>query len=137
MPVLLRVIVCFFMDSVLVGSQGLPTLAECQHKGTSVLVQRGPGRDADRWKKWRPDPETDLKLVQSCSTAVRDKNKNLKMGVNVALFTFIFIQSASFLNQTHSIESKHEVTILGGLNEFVVKFFGPQGSKCFSSFLYN
>lgn len=28
------------------------------------------------------------------------------------------------------IESKHEVTILGGLNEFVVKFYGPQGSKC-------
>ena len=28
-----------------------------------------------------------------------------------------------------SIESKHEVTILGGLNEFVVKFFGPTGSK--------
>lgn len=27
------------------------------------------------------------------------------------------------------IESKHEVTILGGLNEFIVKFHGPQGSK--------
>ena len=27
------------------------------------------------------------------------------------------------------IESKHEVTILGGLNEFSVKFFGPAGSK--------
>ncbi|XP_076862710.1 ubiquitin-conjugating enzyme E2 H isoform X1 [Brachyhypopomus gauderio] len=26
------------------------------------------------------------------------------------------------------IESKHEVTILSGLNEFVVKFYGPQGS---------
>uniref|UniRef100_A0A8C5HHA8 Ubiquitin-conjugating enzyme E2 H n=1 Tax=Gouania willdenowi TaxID=441366 RepID=A0A8C5HHA8_GOUWI len=26
------------------------------------------------------------------------------------------------------IESKHEVTILSGLNEFVVKFFGPQGT---------
>ncbi|KAI7692907.1 Ubiquitin-conjugating enzyme E2 H [Sarcoptes scabiei] len=25
------------------------------------------------------------------------------------------------------IESKHEVTILGGLNEFCVKFFGPKG----------
>lgn len=40
-----------------------------------------------------------------------------------------YIYSKSFLNQLHSIESKHEVTILGGLNEFVVKFFGPQGSK--------
>ena len=27
------------------------------------------------------------------------------------------------------IESKHEVTILGGLNEFIVKFFGPSGCK--------
>lgn len=30
---------------------------------------------------------------------------------------------------TNSIESKHEVTILGGLNEFSVKFYGPRGSK--------
>lgn len=27
------------------------------------------------------------------------------------------------------IESKHEVTILAGLNEFAVKFYGPKGSK--------
>ncbi|KAI8425831.1 hypothetical protein MSG28_011598 [Choristoneura fumiferana] len=35
------------------------------------------------------------------------------------------------------IESKHEVTILGGLNEFCVKFFGPPGnlSNIFESFL--
>jgi len=26
------------------------------------------------------------------------------------------------------IESKHEVTVLGGLNELIVKFFGPRGS---------
>ncbi len=26
------------------------------------------------------------------------------------------------------IESKHEVTILGGLDEFVVKFFGPKNT---------
>ena len=31
-----------------------------------------------------------------------------------------------------SIEGKYEVTILGGLNEFAVKFYGPRGSKyCF------
>ena len=30
---------------------------------------------------------------------------------------------------TSRIESKHEVTILGGLNEFYVKFFGPSGSE--------
>lgn len=46
----------------------------------------------------------------------------------------VYIQSESFLDQLDSIESKHEVTILGGLNEFVVKFFGPQGSKSVSSF---
>lgn len=33
------------------------------------------------------------------------------------------------LNSAFSIESKHEVTILGGLNEFVVKFHGPAGCK--------
>jgi len=27
------------------------------------------------------------------------------------------------------IESKHEVTILGGLNEFCVKFYGPKGTS--------
>ena len=26
------------------------------------------------------------------------------------------------------IESKHEVTILNGLDEFIVKFFGPKGT---------
>jgi len=34
------------------------------------------------------------------------------------------------------IESKHEVTILGGLNEFVVKFYGPQGSKYMMHLVY-
>lgn len=34
------------------------------------------------------------------------------------------------------IESKHEVTILGGLNEFIVKFFGPSGSKCEHIFMF-
>lgn len=33
------------------------------------------------------------------------------------------------LNPAVSIESKHEVTILSGLNEFVVKFHGPAGCK--------
>ena len=35
----------------------------------------------------------------------------------------------SFPKHFYSIESKHEVTILGGLNEFIVKFYGPAGSK--------
>ena len=30
----------------------------------------------------------------------------------------------------HRVNSKHDVTILSGLNEFVVKFFGPTGSEC-------
>ena len=29
---------------------------------------------------------------------------------------------------TCATESKHEVTILGGLDEFTVKFFGPKGT---------
>lgn len=40
----------------------------------------------------------------------------------------------------YRIESKHEVTILGGLNEFCVKFFGPTGSKlniCHFSSVFN
>jgi len=36
----------------------------------------------------------------------------------------------SFPQRFVSIESKHEVTLLGGLHEFVVKFYGPVGSKC-------
>lgn len=35
-----------------------------------------------------------------------------------------------------SIESKHEVTILSGLNEFVVKFHGPAGSKNLSHCIF-
>ena len=38
------------------------------------------------------------------------------IGLMIALFYF-------------RIESNHEVTILGGLNEFIVKFFGPKESK--------
>ncbi|XP_029779415.1 ubiquitin-conjugating enzyme E2 H isoform X4 [Suricata suricatta] len=34
----------------------------------------------------------------------------------------------TYPSEPPSIESKHEVTILGGLNEFVVKFYGPQGT---------
>lgn len=52
----------------------------------------------------------------------------------VTQVVYMCVQSheAIVLNSLDSIESKHEVTILSGLNEFVVKFFGPQGSKCFS-----
>lgn len=40
-----------------------------------------------------------------------------------------YIQRLFLDNVVIRIESKHEVTILGGLNEFIVKFFGPSGSK--------
>lgn len=49
------------------------------------------------------------------------------------VFMYMLSRETIVLNSVCSIESKHEVTILSGLNEFVVKFFGPQGSKCFSS----
>ena len=42
----------------------------------------------------------------------------------------VLVVLCSFLYKPHSIESKHEVTILSGLNEFVVKFHGPPGSMC-------
>ncbi|KAI3371435.1 hypothetical protein L3Q82_024031 [Scortum barcoo] len=44
----------------------------------------------------------------------------------LVVFFFGFL---SFPQPAGSIESKHEVTILSGLNEFVVKFHGPPGSK--------
>jgi len=46
-------------------------------------------------------------------------------------------ERAIFLNSfaPNRIESKHEVTILGGLNEFSVKFYGPRGSKYHSAFI--
>ena len=38
-----------------------------------------------------------------------------------------------FVSVCFRINSKHDVTILGGLNEFVVKFLGPQGSEWLST----
>ena len=49
-------------------------------------------------------------------------------GYSVILIYYIYYCKI-FLNYIISIESKHEVTILGGLNEFCVKFFGPPGSE--------
>ena len=40
------------------------------------------------------------------------------------MFVWLF-----FPNSKNRIESKHQVQILGGLNEFTVKFYGPTGSK--------
>ena len=49
---------------------------------------------------------------------------------------FFFIYYTDFninllFTSTYRIESKYEVTILGGLNEFAVKFYGPRGSRSF------
>lgn len=48
--------------------------------------------------------------------------------------TYLFMQSflINLLYIKKRIESKHEVTILGGLNEFSVKFYGPRGSEYYS-----
>uniref|UniRef100_A0A8C5R4Q4 Ubiquitin-conjugating enzyme E2 H n=3 Tax=Anura TaxID=8342 RepID=A0A8C5R4Q4_9ANUR len=43
-------------------------------------------------------------------------------------FSFFFLCPYCSLTCNYRIESKHEVTILGGLNEFIVKFYGPQGT---------
>lgn len=51
----------------------------------------------------------------------------------VAKFSFCLIFFFLFF-PINRIESKHEVTILGGLNEFCVKFFGPKGSMYFMCF---
>lgn len=60
------------------------------------------------------------------------------MALSVHILLFFFSVSISlFLDCILiRIESKHEVTILGGLNEFIVKFFGPSGSKCEHIFMF-
>lgn len=60
------------------------------------------------------------------------------MALSVHILLFFFSVSISlFLDYILiRIESKHEVTILGGLNEFIVKFFGPSGSKCEHIFMF-
>lgn len=47
----------------------------------------------------------------------------------LSFFVYSYCKSYFLATVTFSIESKHEVTILGGLNEFCVKFFGPPGSE--------
>ena len=42
--------------------------------------------------------------------------------------SYLGIGVSPVLDVIKLIESKHEVTILGGLDEFVVKFFGPKGT---------
>jgi len=53
----------------------------------------------------------------------------------IAKFRFVYKMSSPSAGKRRMdtdviklIESKHEVTILGGLDEFVVKFFGPKGT---------
>lgn len=63
------------------------------------------------------------------------------MMVHVVCKTFIFHVIYKKNNEASltciRIESKHEVTILGGLNEFIVKFHGPQGSKWHHGIIMN
>lgn len=48
--------------------------------------------------------------------------------VNNCMYT-AYRYSKFSLTKDVSIEKKHEVTMLNGLNEFCVKFYGPKGSK--------
>ncbi|XP_043506448.1 ubiquitin-conjugating enzyme E2 H isoform X1 [Frieseomelitta varia] len=57
--------------------------------------------------------------------------KNLRsMHVHVTARSVVYqVRNLSLThNHVYRIESKHEVTILGGLNEFSVKFYGPRGT---------
>lgn len=59
------------------------------------------------------------------------------MALSVHILFFFSVSTSLFLDCILiRIESKHEVTILGGLNEFIVKFFGPSGSKCEHIFMF-
>ena len=52
----------------------------------------------------------------------------------IIIFFFIYYTDFNInllFTSTYRIESKYEVTILGGLNEFAVKFYGPRGSRSF------
>lgn len=53
------------------------------------------------------------------------------MGNSIFSFLFVYHDVFVFPLLLYRIESKHEVTILNGLNEFCVKFYGPRGSKWF------
>merc|ERR1712223_1239956 len=66
----------------------------------------------------------------------RKKGKTfLDVFAAIAKFRFVYKMSSPSAGKRRMdtdviklIESKHEVTILGGLDEFVVKFFGPKGT---------
>ena len=49
--------------------------------------------------------------------------------IDESVLRFMVGLAVSFLNSVLRIESKHEVTIMGGLNEFSVKFYGPKNSE--------
>ena len=59
---------------------------------------------------------------------VHHAKMNLKM-LFMLVIRLYYRFTRQFSLMISSIESKHEVTILGGLNEFIVKFYGPSGSK--------
>ncbi|XP_051546855.1 ubiquitin-conjugating enzyme E2 H isoform X2 [Myxocyprinus asiaticus] len=63
-------------------------------------------------------------LVRSCQRGVSETQRLFAIG-SVELNLLIIIDGQ---RTKPNIESKHEVTILSGLNEFVVKFYGPQGT---------
>merc|ERR1712223_945691 len=76
------------------------------------------------------------KKKKKCLACAEKKRKTfLDVFAAIAKFRFVYKMSSPSAGKRRMdtdviklIESKHEVTILGGLDEFVVKFFGPKGT---------
>ncbi|KAK2517242.1 Ube2h [Columba guinea] len=104
---------------VLVGTETKRLVLELIAGSSSWCVARAFAlnqRFAENSHRWPEGAEHGFLDHLSASIALVKENINW---INV-IFKTAFV--------TRCIESKHEVTILGGLNEFVVKFYGPQGT---------
>ncbi|XP_021239923.1 ubiquitin-conjugating enzyme E2 H isoform X1 [Numida meleagris] len=80
---------------------------------------------------WRPYVPVPLLCILSPLLLLSDRMSSSNQASSPARihFTNLLITASMFSFTPYiRIESKHEVTILGGLNEFVVKFYGPQGT---------
>nr|CAD7257179.1 unnamed protein product [Timema shepardi] len=69
-------------------------------------------------------------IIASTSQSPNSEMNTVPLGTNSSpMASLVLSESFKTLPDQIIIESKHEVTILGGLNEFCVKFYGPRGSK--------
>ncbi|KAG2459854.1 UBE2H enzyme, partial [Polypterus senegalus] len=82
-----------------------------------VTRSMGQGEVANIAAEVPSSPQRKAKRMRLCSSSS-----------SVRICFAYFIEFNDLITSIGSIESKHEVTILGGLNEFVVKFYGPQGT---------